>query len=146
MTLGVATTNYVIPPNAPAVEVHAQTTFGSDVRLLYLQPHMHLRGKSFEFRAKYPDGREELLLRVPRYDFNWQLRYELAGEKVLPAGTTILATAVFDNSANNPVNPNPNAEVHDGEQSTDEMMAGVIHIAIPPTLDMRRLMRRPARP
>ena len=83
---------------------------------------------------------------MPRYDFNWQLRYELAGEKVLPAGTTILATAVFDNSANNPVNPNPNAEVHDGEQSTDEMMAGVIHIAIPPTLDMRRLMRRPARP
>ena len=99
---------------------------------------MHLRGRSLEFKAAYPDGREEVLLRVPQYDFSWQLRYELAGEKLLPAGTTITATAVYDNSANNPRNPNPDVEVRDGEQSTDEMMAGIVHVAIPLDLDMRR--------
>ena len=144
LTLGVATLDFTIPPNTPATQVVAKTTFGSDVRLLYLQPHMHLRGKSFEFKATYPDGREEALLRVPQYDFNWQLRYELAGNKVLPAGTTITATAVFDNSANNPRNPNPNVEVRNGEQSSDEMMVGIIHVAIPLDLDMRRLLRRAA--
>jgi hypothetical protein len=144
LTLGVATSDFTIPPNAPATRVIARTTFGSDVRLLYLQPHMHLRGKSFEFKATYPDGHEEVLLRVPQYDFSWQLRYELAGEKLLPAGTTITATALYDNSANNPRNPNPNVEVRNGEQSTDEMMAGIIHVAIPLDLDMRRLLHRAA--
>lgn len=144
LTLGVANTTFTIPANAPAVDVNAKMTLGSDVRLLYLQPHMHLRGKSFEFKATYPDGHEEVLLRVPRYDFNWQLRYELAGEKILPAGTTITANAVYDNSPNNKNNPDPNVEVRNGEQSTDEMMAGVIHLAVPLNLDMRRLMRRSA--
>lgn len=146
LTLGVTNTRYVIPPNAPSTQVDARMTFGSDVRLLYLQPHMHLRGKSFEFRAIYPDGREEVLLRVPKYDFYWQLRYELAGERVLPAGTSIAATAIFDNSANNPRNPDPNAEVRNGDQSTDEMMVGIVHIAIAPDMDMRKLFRRAAVP
>jgi hypothetical protein len=144
--LGVATTTFVIPPNDPSVRVDAQMTFGTDVRLLDLQPHMHLRGKSFEFRATYPDGTEETLLRVPKYDFNWQITYELAGEKLLPAGTKITATAVYDNSPNNPRNPNPNVEVRNGDQSTDEMMAGVIHVAVPRDVDFRKLFRRSETP
>jgi len=141
-TLGIINSKYVIPPNAPAVHVDAKATFGSDVRVLYLQPHMHLRGKSFEFRATYPDGREEVLLRVPNYDFFWQLRYELAADTAMPAGTTVAAYAVFDNSPNNPRNPDPNAEVRSGDQSTDEMMVGIVHLAIDPKMDLRKLTRR----
>jgi hypothetical protein len=146
LTYGITNMRYVIPPNAPSVRVDARTTFGSDVRLLYLQPHMHLRGKSFEFRAIYPDGREEVLLRVPGYDFYWQLRYELPADTVLPAGTTVTATAIYDNSPNNPRNPDPTVEIRNGDQSTDEMMIGLIHIAVPLGLDMRKLIRRAAAP
>ncbi len=143
---GLTNDRFVIPPRQAGHRVEAQTTLGADVRLLDLQPHMHLRGKSFEFRAVYPDGKTEVLLRVPNYDFNWQLTYELAEEKILPAGTRIEATAVYDNSPNNPKNPNPEAEVRAGDQTTDEMMAGVIHLAVAPDFDLRRLFRRPVTP
>jgi hypothetical protein len=142
VTLGVGSTNYVIPPNAASIPVEAQMTLGLDARLAFLQPHMHLRGKSFQFRAIYPDGREEMLLRVPSYDFYWQLRYELPDNTILPAGTTIVANAVFDNSVNNPRNPDPQKEVRSGEQSTDEMMLGILHLAVDPGMDMRKLIRK----
>jgi hypothetical protein len=85
---------------------------------------MHLRGKSFRYVARYPDGRREVLLDVPRYDFNWQIQYELAEPKLMPKGTVLECTAHYDNSAANPANPNPKALVTPGEQTWHEMMIG----------------------
>ena len=85
---------------------------------------MHLRGKSFRFEAIYPDGNREILLDVPKYDFNWQLRYELAKPKLMPRGTRLLCTAHFDNSERNLSNPNPHKKVRWGDQTFEEMMIG----------------------
>jgi hypothetical protein len=100
---------------------------------------MHLRGKAFEYRAVYPDGRTEILLRVPRYDFFWQLDYKLAEPLKLPPGTRIECTAWYDNSANNPRNPDPTATVGFGEQSWDEMMFGFYDVVIPAGMSLREL-------
>jgi hypothetical protein len=85
---------------------------------------MHYRGKSFRFEAEYPEGSKEILLDVPRYDFNWQLRYDLAEPKLLPKGTRLVCTAHFDNSAANPLNPDPTKAVRFGLQSWEEMFVG----------------------
>ena len=89
-----------------------------------MTPHMHMRGKSFRYEATYPDGRREVLLDVPKYDFNWQLRYDLAQPKFLPRGTHLLCVAHFDNSEENLNNPDPKRDVGWGEQTWDEMMIG----------------------
>ncbi len=113
-----------IPPGADAHQVTAEERFREDVTLLSLTPHMHLRGKAFRYDAQYPDGTVETLLDVPKYDFNWQLRYEFAEPKLIPKGTVVTCTAVFDNSAGNPNNPDPSKQVTWGQQSWDEMMIG----------------------
>jgi len=87
-------------------------------------PHMHMRGKDMTYIATYPDGRVETLLNVPKYDFNWQLTYELAEPKVLPKGTRIDVIAHFDNSTGNLYNPDPTATVRWGDQTWEEMMIG----------------------
>jgi hypothetical protein len=87
-------------------------------------PHMHLRGKDFLYEAIYPDGKKEILLSVPRYDFNWQSIYRLAEPLALPKYTKIHCIAHFDNSANNPNNPDPKKNVFWGFQTWDEMMTG----------------------
>ena len=87
-------------------------------------PHMHLRGKDFEYRVEYPDGRSEVVLSVPHYDFAWQMRYVLAEPLRLPAGSKVVCTAHFDNSSNNPNNPDPTHTVSWGPQTWDEMMIG----------------------
>jgi hypothetical protein len=92
---------------------------------------MHLRGKSFRYSARYPDGKKEILLDVPRYDFNWQNTYELAEPKPLPKGTEIRCEATFDNSPNNAANPDPTKTVRFGEQTDEEMMIGFFDIAQP---------------
>lgn len=120
----------VIPPHAAAHRVERTWTAGRDCLLLSMLPHMHLRGKSFRYTAEYPDGASEVLLDVPAYDFNWQHRYELAESKRLPAGTVVRCTAIYDNSAGNPFNPDPGATVRDGLQSTDEMFNGYLDIAL----------------
>ena len=89
-------------------------------------PHMHLRGKSFEYKATYPDGSSEMLLSVPAYDFGWQSYYTLAEPKAMPRGTRIDCLAHFDNSAENPANPDPEKAVIWGEQTFEEMMIGYI--------------------
>src|SRR5207248_2886230 len=101
-------------------------------------PHMHLRGKSFRYEALYPDGKSEILLDVPRYDFNWQHRYVLAEPKRLPAGTRVRCIAHYDNSADNPANPDPSATVRAGQQTTDPR-AGV-----PPGAALAAASRLPA--
>ena len=144
--IGVVNPTFVIPPGDPNYRVDADITVDSDVRVIGFTPHMHLRGKSFEFRAVFPDGTREVLLRVPKYDFNWQLTYDLAEERVFPKGTRFEATATFDNSTNNPFNPDPTASVRFGDQTWDEMMVGFIDIAIKPDQDLAKLIRMPARP
>jgi hypothetical protein len=96
-----------IPPFAGDWRITAITPIQEDVTLYGLWPHMHLRGKDMTFTATYPDGREEVLLHVPRYDFRWQLQYELEKPVRLPAGSTIKAIGHYDNSARNKYNPNP---------------------------------------
>ena len=113
-----------IPPRAAAHRVEKTWTAPADVLLLAMFPHMHLRGKSFRYEAELPDGTTEVLLNVPRYDFIWQHRYVLAEPKRLPAGTVVRCIAVYDNSADNPANPDPEKEVLAGKQSWDEMFNG----------------------
>jgi hypothetical protein len=110
-----------IPPGEANYQVRLRQTVDDDLLLLALTPHMHLRGKSCRYVAQYPDGTSEILLDIPYWDFNWQERYVLARPKTLPAGTELVATAVFDNSANNPFNPDSSVLVTYGPQSTDEM-------------------------
>jgi peroxiredoxin/mono/diheme cytochrome c family protein len=117
---------FLIPPGDSNYEVKSATTFTKDAELLSLMPHMHLRGKDFEYQVVYPDGKRETLLRVPRYDFNWQSNYRLEKPLPLPAGTRIECTAHFDNSKDNPNNPDPKAAVRWGEQTWEEMMIGFV--------------------
>ena len=113
-----------IPARDSSHKVVADYTSRSDELLLSMTPHMHLRGKSFRYEARYPDGDKEVLLDVPKYDFNWQLKYILDQPKRLPRGTRILCTATFDNSERNLSNPDPNKDVRWGDQSDEEMMIG----------------------
>ena len=114
----------MIPPGDANHEVRSATTFGEDVHLFTLMPHMHFRGKDFKYTAVYPDGRTEILLRVPKYDFNWQLTYSFKKPIALPKGTRIDCVAHFDNSSGNLANPDPKAEVRWGDQTWEEMMIG----------------------
>jgi hypothetical protein len=122
---------FAIPPGDPNYQVDAKFEFGGNAKVISFIPHMHLRGKDMEFRAVYPTGEKETLLNVPHYDFSWQLTYVEAKDLVVPKGTVIECTAHFDNSANNPNNPDPSKVVKYGEQSWDEMMIGFFQVAIP---------------
>ena len=117
--------------NIPPGEANYQSTswidFEHDAVLFDYTPHMHLRGRSMVFTADYANGKQEILLDVPSYDFDWQLTYTPTEPKLLPAGTRLGVKAVFDNSADNPDNPDPAAWVRFGEKTTDEMMVGFIH-------------------
>ncbi len=119
-----------IPPHAPDHTVAQTWQVNRDVDLLSFFPHMHLRGKSFRYEALYADGRAEVLLEVPRYDFNWQHRYVLAEPKRLPAGTRLRCTAVYDNSSANLANPDPSATVRTGTQSWEEMFNGYFDVVL----------------
>ncbi len=123
---GIAAKTLRIPPGARNHEVRSSFTFPFEARLLSLSPHMHLRGRDFVYRATFPDGHSEVLLSIPAYDFAWQSVYRLAEPRTLPAGTRIDCLAHFDNSADNPNNPDPKAEVVWGDQTWDEMMIGYI--------------------
>src|SRR5436309_6941160 len=113
-----------IPPFADDWKITAITPFQDDVTIYSLWPHMHLRGRDMTFIATYPDGREEVLLHVPNYDFQWQLQYQLAQPVHLPAGSTIKAIGHYDNSSRNRNNPRPDLPVRWSEQSRDEMCNG----------------------
>ncbi len=115
---------FVIPPGDPNYEVKSGWTAKEDVHLFAFMPHMHVRGKDFTFTAVYPDGRSEIVVRVPKYDFNWQLAYRLKRPLALPKGSRIECVAHFDNSASNKYNPDPAKEVRWGDQTWEEMMIG----------------------
>jgi acetyl esterase/lipase len=123
-----------IPPGASNHEITSQLTLKSDTTLLSLRPHMHLRGKDFKIAVKYPNGASEVLVSVPVYDFGWQEEYQLTEPKRLPKGTRIDCVAHFDNSADNPANPDPTKTVQFGMQTDNEMMCAVLEILedVPP--------------
>lgn len=125
-SLIMANPRLTIPANTKEHTVVATQTFKQDSVIYTVHPHSHFRGKSAKFVAQYPDGREEVLLNVPAYDFNWQATYDLVEPLTVPAGTKVVYTTVFDNSTQNKANPDPNRTVTWGEQTWDEMVFGVI--------------------
>jgi hypothetical protein len=134
-----------IPAGARDAVSKAQMTLAREVKLVSVQPHMHYRGKSMEVRAVYPDGKPEVLLSVPAFDFNWQTTYVLKVPKVLPAGTRLESVATFDNSPNNRFNPNPGVNVRWGDQTTDEMHIAFLELAIPASDDPEKVFLAPPR-
>jgi hypothetical protein len=115
---------FAIPPGDPNYAVTGQQKIDRDTYLSTMYPHMHVRGKDATYTIVYPDGREEVVLRVPKYDFNWQLSYKLAEPKLMPKGSTLRVVMHYDNSTGNRFNPDPAATVHWGDQTWEEMMLG----------------------
>ena len=130
LTLQLGSDRFVIPPGHPDYRVAAWGTLPNDATLLSLFPHMHLRGKSFEYNLVDSGGKRRSLLRVNPYNFYWQLSYRLAQPLLLPAGTKLECVAYFDNSPNNPNNPDPDEAVRFGPQSWEEMMIGFFDVAV----------------
>ncbi len=133
----------IIPPGADDFRAQVQGTLPHDATLLSLFPHMHLRGKRFEYDIVHDDGSIEVLLRV-NYHFRWQLSYRLAQPRLLKAGTKLRAVAWYDNSKNNPHNPDPSKTVTWGDQTTDEMMVGFFDVAVPAGMDKEKFFERHA--
>lgn len=123
-----------IPAGDPNVEVSECHTFKQDMYFTSLTPHMHLRGKDARFDITYPDGRKETLLLVPHYNFNWQITYRMAEPKFIPKGSRLTIISHFDNSPNNPLNPDPTKVVRWGGASEMEMMDGWIEYMDAPPL------------
>ncbi len=123
--------SFKIPAGDPNYEVKSSFTAKNDITLVGLMPHMHVRGKDFKYTLVFPDGREQVILSVPRYDFGWQLAYELKEPIALPKGTRIDCVAHFDNSPNNRYNPDASKEVRWGDQTWEEMMIGWFTYTVP---------------
>ena len=124
---------FVIPAGAPAHEVRGSRVLAADTIITSFTPHMHVRGKDMTYIATYPDGRTETLLSVPKWDFNWQITYQLKEAKRMPKGTEIEVVAHYDNSPQNKFNPDPTKDVRWGDQTWEEMMIGFFStIAEPP--------------
>ena len=116
--------NMVIPAGDSNAEVVSEVTVGvDDAKLVYIQPHMHLRGKDYEVRVTYPSGEKETVFKG-KWNFDWQVGYQLAKPMLLPKGTRILTIAHYDNSANNKYNPDPTKDILWGDQNWDEMQSG----------------------
>jgi hypothetical protein len=156
LTLQLTNDHFVIPPGAPDYRVEARGTLPNDALLLSFFPHMHLRGKRFEYNILSYEGAEgrnlrtgefgpiprvETLLRV-NYHFHWQMSYRLAEPRWLKAGTELQAVAWYDNSRDNPHNPDPEAAVHWGDQTYDEMMVGFFDVAVAAGLDKNSYFKR----
>jgi hypothetical protein len=137
--------SFVIPPGDPNYRVDASITFATDAEIVSLKPHMHLRGKWMEVRVIYPTGEKETLLNVPKYDFSWQMDYIPIRPITVPKGTRFEVSAGFDNSPNNPFNPDPKAAIRWGDQSFDEMMGNFFEVAYDPKLDPSQLLVKPNR-
>jgi peroxiredoxin len=115
---------FEIPPGDPDYKVEAERVLEQDEEVLTWMPHTHVRGVGFRYEAIYPDGKKEVLLNIPQYDFSWQNTYVLAEPKLLPKGTTLRGEARYNNSTSNLANPDPTQTVRWGEQTWEEMMIG----------------------
>jgi len=118
---------FKIPAGDPSYSASMEYTFQEDVELRSFMPHMHLRGKAALYEVTYPDGRHETLLHVPKYDFNWQHRYIFKDPPLIPKGSVLRFTLWWDNSANNPANPDPTVDVVWGGPTYMEMSQGYMN-------------------
>ncbi|HEY8054456.1 MAG TPA: thiol-disulfide isomerase [Terriglobales bacterium] len=134
LTLQLTNDHFVIPPGVPNYRVEVHGTLPGDATLLSFFPHMHLRGKKFEYNLVSATGEITPLLRV-NYNFHWQRSYRLATPLPLKAGTELQAVGWYDNSADNLHNPDPAVAVHWGDQTSDEMMVGFFDVAVPASVD-----------
>lgn len=125
-TIPLARVNLSIPPHAANHVETLTRPVPMDIPVLAYMAHMHVRGKAFRFELQDPDGVRSTLLDLPKYDFNWQLRYDLQEPQVLKQGSKVILTAVYDNSADNPANPDPSRTVRWGDQTDEEMMIGYV--------------------
>ena len=141
LTLQLTNDNFVIPPGVDDFRVEVHGTLPNDCTLLSFFPHMHLRGKRFEYNLVRKNGSLEPLLRV-NYHFHWQISYRLTEPLPLKAGTMLQAVATYDNSTKNPHNPDPTRSVTWGEQTTDEMMVGFFDVAVAANIDKQRFFIR----
>ena len=130
MSAVAASWKWEIPAGDPDYEGHARLTFGEPVELVFIQPHMHVRGKDMTIRLVYPNGESQTVLSVPHYDFHWQIIYYLDKPLQVPQGTRVEVTAHWDNSAANPNNPDPTKSVKYGFQSTEEMLSAAMGVII----------------
>jgi hypothetical protein len=142
LTLQMGNDRFVIPPGDPGYRVAVSGTLPNDALLIGLLPHMHLRGKAFEYMIAGPNGAVETLLKVKNYDFNWQINYRLLQPRWIRAGTRLMWTGSFDNSSNNPRNPDAAAEVRFGEQSWEEMMIGFFDVLVDAGIDKASFFER----
>jgi len=142
LTLQMDNERLAIPPGDNNYRVNVGGTLPNDALLISFFPHMHLRGKAFEYNRILSNGQPETLLRVSPYNFYWQLSYRLAQPLALKKGTRLEWTAWFDNSVDNPLNPDPSVEVHYGHQSWDEMMVGFFDLAVDADVDKNQFFVR----
>lgn len=145
LTLQLTNDRFVIPPGVDDYRVEVHGSLPNEAVLLSFFPHMHLRGKRFEYNILRGGKTAEPLLRV-NYNFYWQLSYRLAEPLKLPAGTVLQAVAWYDNSKNNPHNPDPAAAVRWGDQTYDEMMVGFFDVAVRADLDKPHYFNRASNP
>jgi hypothetical protein len=130
---------FAIPPNDPNWQSPpANAVFLQDAEIVYMMPHMHVRGKDMTYTLEYPDGHKEIVLNVPHYDFNWQLGYETSIK--VPKGTKLHVEAHFDNSPNNKFNPNPNRTVYYGEMTWEEMMFPFFGVVVDKNADPKKII------
>ena len=136
--------NFAIPPNASNYEPQpAEFTFLVDAELHWMSPHMHVRGKDMTYKLVFPDGKEQVVLNVPHYDFNWQLGYDLTESIKVPKGTKMVVVAHYDNSANNKFNPDPNRTVYFGNMTWEEMFTPFFAITVDKSVDPKKAVKSP---
>ena len=145
LTLQLTNDRFLIPPGDPDHRVEVHGSLPNDALLLSFFPHMHLRGKSFEYNVMEPGEGSRTVLNVPHYDFYWQLSYRLKNPLPLKAGTVLQAVATFDNSKNNPHNPDPDSAVTWGDQTWAEMMVGFFDVAVDPSIGKAQFFLRNGR-
>jgi|KBSMisStaDraftv2_1062788.scaffolds.fasta_scaffold21088_3 hypothetical protein len=134
--------NFAIPPNDPNYKSPPfDLEFTADVDLVEMMPHMHVRGKDMTYHLVYPDGRDEVVLNVPKYDFNWQILYQPARPIRVPKGTKMYVDAHYDNSASNRANPNPNRTVYLGRMTWEEMMAPFFGVLVDANTDPGKVIK-----
>ncbi len=132
--------HFAIPPGDANYPVETDLVFGADVKILSLMPHMHFRGKDYDISLISPDGRSGKLLSVPHFDFSWQTMYYPTEEIAASKGSKLHCEGHYDNSVNNPFNPNPNETVRWGEQTFHEMFGEITDVAVPVGTDVRKVV------
>jgi hypothetical protein len=135
---------FAIPPNDPNYgPAPSEATFLVDADLVWMSPHMHLRGKDMTYKLVFPDGKEQIVLNVPHYDFNWQLGYYLAEPVHVPKGSKLIVSGHYDNSVNNKFNPDPNRTVYQGNMTWEEMFAPFFAITVDKSVNPAKALRVP---